>query len=171
MRNYRDLLDRMQDFCTFLAKLADLSAKLMLSPMAEGKWSMQEVIAHIMVYDEIFLQSVVLALEDGRLPVVPDPADNQTLNDKAAALGRKLTKGRLLSRATLARTQLVDHLRRLPAERFLTRQEGLPDGDLGMLLQEDCVDHDRLHVEQMREYLKSHGRLGMELPGGEMRPP
>jgi len=65
----------MQDFCGFLAGLGDVQAEVLLSPMAEGKWSVQEAIAHIMAYDENFLQSVVLPIEDGRQPHIADEAD------------------------------------------------------------------------------------------------
>ena len=103
MRNPRDLVSHTQDFCGFLAGLVEIPPQVLVAPMAEEKWSVQEVVAHIMAYDEAFLRSVVLAIEDGRQPLVPDPADNQSFNDRAAALGRNLTKGQLLERATLAR--------------------------------------------------------------------
>jgi hypothetical protein len=147
----------MQDFCGFLAGLGDVHAEVLLSPMAEGKWSVQEAIAHIMAYDESFLQSAVIPIEDGRQPHFADEADNQSFNDRAAALGRKLTKAQLLERATHARRQLVDHLQRLLAEAFLTKPEGRADDDLADLLDRDFVSHDRIHIEQMQRYLKNHG--------------
>jgi uncharacterized damage-inducible protein DinB len=145
----------MQDFCGFLAGLGDIQAEALLAPMAEGKWSVQEAIAHIMAYDESFLQSAVLPIEDGRQPHFADEADNQSFNERAAALGRKLTKAQLLERATHARRQLVDHLQRLPAEAFRTK--GQTDRDLAELLDKDFVSHDRSHIEQMQRYLKSRG--------------
>lgn len=66
MDNPVDLISRMQDFCGFLVELSDVRADVLLAPMAEGKWSVQEVVAHIMTYDEVFLQSVVIPIEDGR---------------------------------------------------------------------------------------------------------
>ena len=77
MRNYQDIVSRMEEFCGLLAALEETPPEVLLSPMAEGKWSVQEVVAHIMAYDEAFLESVVLAIEDGRQPLVPDPADNR----------------------------------------------------------------------------------------------
>ncbi len=151
--NQEDLLACMQDFCGFLAGLTDLPSELLQAPMAKGKWSIQEVVAHIMVYDETFLQTVVLALADRRKPLFPDPADNQSFNDSAAAVGRKLTKERLIERAILARTELVDHLRRLPSEVLQTKLEGSAVADLAELLMDDFVYHDRIHIKQMKEYL------------------
>jgi hypothetical protein len=164
VRNPHDLVSRMQDFCGFLAVLGGIPPQVLTAPMAEGKWSVQEVVAHIMAYDEAFLQSVVLAIEDGRQPLVPDPADNQSFNDRAAALGRNLTEGQLLERATLARRQLVNHLRRLPAEAFRTKRQGLPESDLAELLDKDFVSHDRIHVKRIQEYLKDGGYLSVSLP-------
>jgi hypothetical protein len=149
-----DLISRMQDFCGFLALLSDVRADVLLAPMAEGKWSVQEVVAHIMTYDEAFLQSVVIPIEDGRQPNVPDTADNQSFNEKAAELGRKLTKAQLLQRANLSRRQLLDHLRRLPPKAFQTKQAGRVDVGLSELLDNDFVSHDRIHMEQMRRFLE-----------------
>ena len=91
MRNLHDLVSRMQDFCGFFAGLGEIPPQILVAPMAEGKWSVHEVVAHIMAYDEAFLQSAVLAIEDGRQPVVPDPADNQSFNDSRikAVLSKK----------------------------------------------------------------------------------
>lgn len=157
MRNPQDLVLRMQDFCSFLAGLGDVPAEVLLSPMAEGKWSMQEAIAHIMAYDESFLESAVLPIEQGREPRVADEADNQSFNDRAAALGRRLTKAQVLERATYARTQLVVHLQGLPTEAFRAKQEGRSGIDLVELLEKDFVSHDRSHIEQMQRYLKRRG--------------
>jgi len=165
--NSHSLVSRMQDFCSFLAGLREIPPHVLVAPMAKGKWSVQETVAHIMAYDETFLQFAVLAIEDGRQPLVPDPADNQSFNDRAAALGRNLTKEQLLERATLARRQLVDHLRRLRAEAFRTKQQGPPESNLAELLDKDFVSHERVHVKQMQQYLKSRGYLGVALPGGD----
>jgi uncharacterized damage-inducible protein DinB len=155
MPDAQDLVSRMQDYCGFLEGLGDVQAEVLLAPMAEGKWSVQEAIAHIMAYDESFLQSAVFLIEEGRQPHIADEADNQSFNDRAAALGRKLTKAQLLERATHARRQLVEHLQRLPVEAFRTK--GRIDGNLAELLDKDFVSHDRSHIEQMQRYLKSRG--------------
>ncbi len=156
MHSPHDLLSRMLGFCDFLAELGDVGAEVLLSPMAEGKWSVQETIAHIMIYDESFLRTVVLPIHAGKRPHLADPQANQAFNEKAAARGRKLTKARLLGRAARARRKLVDHLRRLPAEAFRTKLQGAP-GDLADLLDEDFVTHDRNHVERMRAFLQGRG--------------
>jgi uncharacterized damage-inducible protein DinB len=160
MRNPQELVSRMQDFCGFLAGLGGVRAEVLLAPMAEDKWSVQETIAHIMAYDESFLQSAVLPIEEGRQPHIPDEAGNQSFNERAAALGRKLTKAEVLERATQARRQLVDHLQRLPAEAFRTKPEGRADADMAELLYRDFVSHDKGHVERMQRYLKSCGYHG-----------
>ncbi len=65
-------------------------------------------------------------------------------------MGRKITKRQLLERATLSRRQLLDHLQRLPAKAFQTKQVGRSqiDVDLCKLLDNDFMSHDRIHIEQ-----------------------
>jgi hypothetical protein len=71
MRNLEDLVSRMQGFCGFLARLDHVPAEVLQSPMADGKWSVQEVVAHIMACDEVFLQDVAIPIENGRRPPAP----------------------------------------------------------------------------------------------------
>jgi hypothetical protein len=67
-RNPQDLILRMQDFCGFLARLDHVPAEAPQCPMADGKWSVQEVIAHIMVCDEVCFQDAAIPIENGRRP-------------------------------------------------------------------------------------------------------
>ena len=76
----------MQDYCRFIAGIGGIPAEVLLAPMADKKWSVQEAIAHIMAYDESFFQSVVLPIQNGRPPHFLNEADNQSSNDRAAAL-------------------------------------------------------------------------------------
>jgi hypothetical protein len=80
-------------------------------------------------------------------------------------MGRNLTKGQLLERATLARRQLVDHLRRLPSAAFRTKLQGPLESDLAELHDKDFVSHDRIHVKRIQVYLKNRGYLSVSLPG------
>jgi hypothetical protein len=157
MRNPQELVSCMQNFIGFVTGLGDVQARVLLAPMADGKWSVQEVIAHILAYDETFLQSVVLPIENGNQPHIPDEADNQSFNERAAALGRNLTKAQLLERAINARRQLVDHLKRLPSAAFSVKHQRQTENNLAELLDKDFVSHDRIHIEQVQRYLKSRG--------------
>ena len=149
----KELLSRMEDYLNFLAGLRPLPWEVLLSPMAKGKWSIREVVAHITAWDLNFLETAVRAIEGGGRPVLTEEVDYQAFNERAAAIGRTQTKEQLLSEAAGAREKLLDHLRRLPAEAFQVRGSGEAGTDLAEFLERNFVSHDRHHMEQVRRYL------------------
>jgi hypothetical protein len=155
MLDPQDLISRMKEYTRFLTDLGGVTAEVLQAPMAADKWSAQEAVAHIMSWDANFLETVVLALEAGKQLLLADEVDFQAFNERAAALGRQLTKQQLLAKATAARVQLVEHLQRLRPEAFQTKRQGRGDGDLVEFLERNFVSHDRHHIDQVREYLAS----------------
>jgi hypothetical protein len=155
MLDAQDLISRLKEYTRFLTDLEEVTAEVLQAPMATDKWSAQEAVAHIMAWDANFLRTVVLALEAGEQPVMADEVDFQAFNDRAAAIGRQLTKEHLLAEATAARVQLVEHLQRLSPEAFQTKRQGRVDGDLAEFLERNFVSHDKHHIDQVREYLAS----------------
>ncbi len=151
-----DLISHLKGYTGFLAELGRVPEEVLLSPMAVGKWSAQEAVAHIMAWDANLLQTAIVPLEAGKNPYVADEADFQAFNERAATLGRQLSKHQLLDRAAHARRQLLEHLKRLPSEAFQTRQQGgRIDSDLAEFLERNFVSHDKHHIEQIRAYLAS----------------
>jgi hypothetical protein len=156
MTDPEDLISQLTEYTAFLAELDSVSQADLLSPMGAGKWSAQESIAHLMAWDANFLQTVILPLEAGGHPYIADEEDYQAFNERAAALGRQLTKQELIDSATGARRQLIEHLKRLPAEAFRTKQQGgRIDKDLTESLQRNFVSHDRSHIKQIKEHLEA----------------
>ncbi len=154
MHSHDNLMLQMKEFADFLAQLDQIPQNTLLSPMAVGKWSAQEAIAHIMAWDENFLQTAVLPLEAGKQARIADDEDAQAFNERAATVGRQLTKQQLLARAARARMQLIEHLERLPARAFQTKQQsGRIDSDLSEFLERNFVNHDRHHMEQIRAHI------------------
>ena len=149
----QELFARMDDYVSFLADLGDVAAEVLSAAMAEGKWSVLETVAHITAWDVSFLGTAVRVFEEGGRPALADDVDYQAFNERAAAVGRTQRKEQLLSEAVQARVQLLDHLRRLPAEAFLVTHQGETTTDLVEFLERNFVSHDRHHVERIRTYL------------------
>jgi hypothetical protein len=158
MRDSQELMSQMKDYTIFLSDIGQMSADVLLTPMTVGKWSVHEVVAHIMAWDVNFLQTAVLPLEAGAKPRIADEEDYQALNERAAAVGRQMPKDQLLGKAVEARMQLIEHLGMLSAEAFQTKQKGRIDTDLSEFLERNFVSHDKSHVSQMRAYLASRRR-------------
>ncbi len=155
MRDPQELISHMRDYTIFLSEIGQMSTDALLAPMGTGKWSVHDVVAHIMAWDVNFLQTAVLPLEAGARPRIADEEDYQAFNERAAALGRQMPKDQLLRKAVDARMRLIEHLGKLSAEVFQTKQQGRIDSDLAEFLERNFVSHDKSHVGQMRAYLAS----------------
>jgi hypothetical protein len=158
MRDPQGLMSHMRDYTNFLSEIGQIPAEVLSAPMAVGKWSVQEMVAHIMAWDMNFLQTAVLPLEAGEKPRIADEEDFQAFNERAAAVGRQMPKDQLLGKAVDARIQLIEHLGKLSAETFQTKQQGRIDTDLAEFLERNFVSHDKSHLSQMRAYLASRRR-------------
>jgi hypothetical protein len=97
MLDPQDLISRMKEYTCFLKDLGGVTAEVLQAPMAPDKWSAQEAVAHIRAWDANFLDTVVLVLEAGKQPLLADEVNFQAFNERAAALGRQLTKEQLLA--------------------------------------------------------------------------
>ena len=157
MLDPQELISHLGDYCAFLGELGHVPAEALSAPMGAGKWSAQEAIAHIMAWDANFLRTVVLPLEAGDRPSIAEEVDYQAFNERAAASGRQLTKEALLAEATHARTQLVEALRRMPAEAFRTEPQERKGTALAEFLERSFVSHDRHHIGQVRAFLATQG--------------
>ena len=154
----QSLISRMKDYICFLSSLRDVPAEALRAPIADDKWTVLDVVAHIMAWDKNFLKTVILVLEAGEQPVIAEDLNFQAFNEQAADVGRPLTKEQLLRQAADARSQLVEHLQRLPPEAFQTKRQGGVDGDLAEFLEHNFVYHDKHHTDQVRDYFSSIGR-------------
>ena len=153
MADTEHLISEMKDYTRFLTELDGVAAQCALAPIAEGKWPINDLVAHIMAWDVNFLETTVCAMETGNHPPLAEKSDFQALNERAAALGRQLSKEQLLHKATDARLQLVRHLEQLPVEAFHAKQAA--GTDLAEFLQRNFVFHDKHHIAQIRAYLAS----------------
>jgi uncharacterized damage-inducible protein DinB len=146
----------MNDFCEFLVDLEHIPDELFLMPIAVGKWSILEIVAHIMAWDLHFLGDTVRALEEGKTPSLADDLNYLQFNERAAADGRRLTKEQLLRQAIHARKDLTEHLERLPGEAFQIKPNNGATADVAEFLSRNFVEHDRHHQAQIQNFLKMH---------------
>jgi len=150
-----DLIARLQDYVQFLQDLQNESTELLSHPIAEGKWSIHDIVSHIMMWDRDFLQKTVQPLEAGESPPITEDADVQAFNAHAVAYGRNLDREELLAQAVSARAALTAGLARLSPETFDAKPRGGEGSSLAIFLRQMFVEHDRHHVDQMRAYLES----------------
>ncbi|WP_058303592.1 DinB family protein [Gorillibacterium timonense] len=124
-------------------------------PLEPGKWSAAEAVAHLLKWDEYFLERAVRpAVEQGLITL--ENTDFNDFNQKAAAYGTTTEPRKLLEEAIAAREGILTLLDRLPDELFLPEQGYLDEAGHRFDIEEYIVDfasHDHHHMSQIEASL------------------
>jgi len=150
-----ELLARYEEWNDFLIRIRDEDWNV---PLGEGKWSIHDVVSHILFWDRYFRETAVERIAKGLDPTWNE-LDFDRFNREAAEKGRRLSKEELIEQTRKCRKAILDTIRSMDE----VRRSGTytdADGeafDLEAYLKE-FVDHDRHHMRQIEEVLLTSGR-------------
>ena len=153
---HKKLIADLGTYIEFLDNHRRTDTEVWFSPITPGKWSIHDIIAHIMMWDRHFLSETMRGIEAGQMLPIEEEDDYQAFNDRAVAVGHKMSKDQLIDEAIHVRTELVARLGRLERGAFSAAPVSGKGMTLGSFLQQMFVDHDRHHVEQITKYLSQH---------------
>ncbi len=154
---HKKLIAELETYIAFLESYRHTDPEVWFSPIAPGKWSAHDIVAHIMMWDKHFLSERIRGIEAGQMVALQEQDDYQAFNDGAVAAGHKMSKDQLIDEAIHFRTEMVIRLRRLDRGAFSQAPASGNGMTLGAFLQQMFVDHDKHHVEQIAEYLSQRG--------------
>ncbi|WP_342527804.1 DinB family protein [Chryseomicrobium sp. FSL W7-1435] len=126
------------------------------SPIAEGKWTVAEVIGHLAPWDKFFLnERLHPILAGGELQ--PYPGSDE-LNAQSATLAREQSRNDTVHEFLVTRNKLVEELSAVPEAKW---QQPFTIGSNTTNLENyftGLVEHDEHHFEQIRQALDLKGR-------------
>jgi len=146
-RELRRLID-------LISRLTHYSEDVLCKPIEEGKWSIRDIISHIMGWDKDFTEKLDHFISSGEVMLDEHP-DVQAFNEASVAYGRSMKPHDLLQEATLQREQLILILSKVPEAAFTKPIPGSPY-TLEAFLQDMFIHHDKHHEGQIISYLQSH---------------
>lgn len=145
IQHYRKMND-------WLQSLSSVGSNCWLEPMQEGKWSMAEVIAHLLYWDRyVREQRIPFFLEGAKLPPAPEV---ESFNAEAARYARSgVGQLELLHEIVGERQAMLQLIASLTDEQW-TRpfQVGQREYTLKTYLS-GFAQHDNHHQEQINDYL------------------
>lgn len=162
MQKETDIIHKFSNFAAWLNTLEALDERLWTKPIAEGKWAVSEIIAHIMNWDNYLIAEVIPSVLSGKGIAFPefDP-----FNKKASDYAKSgISKTELLKEAKETREQLVKELSELPNEilnKHITSNGATHCPHTGTpysLIYTICefIDHDYHHQNQIIKFLKEN---------------
>jgi len=145
-------------FDGMMMPLANLPPGIVTQPLAEGKWSLKELAAHFILWDQITVRALETCFR-GESLVWQAYAESDSLNAQAADDAQSAPHTRVAAEWQITHTTVMEALRRVPDENLL---EG---GKIPRWLIENVLDHYRHHAAQFtawKERFKREGGLGLE---------
>ena len=142
------------EWIPFAESLKSLDDRAWSTPIAPGKWSVRDIVSHIVRWDEYFLEEALRPIVNG-VPLTVRQLDFDAFNKEAAEWGRTVDQRQLLQEAVQVRTQVLKTLQRIPESDYAREY---PAEDHAFVIQnyiEDFIWHDQHHMAQIKEFLQS----------------
>ncbi|WP_082360666.1 GNAT family N-acetyltransferase [Bacillus sp. FJAT-28004] len=147
------LLCNFGEWITFITDLAHYNERFWNQSVALGKWSVREVAAHILRWDEYFYEEAILKVQAG-LPLTVKHLHYDEFNEKAKTYGKSTSIVELVREAISIRERIIDTIAHLTDEQYGAAYVDA-DGhafEAGQYLK-DFIWHDRHHLEQIKRML------------------
>ncbi|WP_164670198.1 DinB family protein [Virgibacillus doumboii] len=163
MYTTEDLINDFESFNLYIGSLKTIEETLFFEPIAEGKWSIAEIISHISFWDRYIREET---LPQMKLNAVIKSIDFETLNKQAAQYALSGVSQQLLFQQKLEeRTRLISELRKRDEEEFFAkftlngeevdRYSGYPHSIFNYIA--GFIWHDNHHKQQINGFLKEKG--------------
>ncbi|PEI85216.1 DinB family protein [Bacillus pseudomycoides] len=162
MSEVKNIISNFSHYSSWLSTLEEIDDTLWSKPIAEGKWSVSEIIAHIMNWDNHLLKEVLPSVQNEKGMEFPN---FDTHNKKASDYAKSgISQSKLLEEAKNTRELLIKELNEFPIEKLnksLTANgvthcphTGAPYSLIYIV--KEFTDHDNHHKGQIIQFLREN---------------
>ncbi|QGQ95458.1 DinB family protein [Paenibacillus psychroresistens] len=144
------LLEEFNQWVLFVQSLNNQSDEIWDLCLDEGKWSIREVVSHIMKWDKYFLEEAINKIST-KSTVAVKHIDFDEFNNKAKIYGKTTSIIEISEKAIFYRVQICNQIRSLTDEQYMgTYVDG--DGNPFLVTQylKDFIEHDQHHINQIK---------------------
>lgn len=153
--NHDELMKEFSTWIEDVKRLELLGEDFWNQPIAEGKWMVREVIAHIAKWDEAFHDIAIRPMVEGETLRLQADYDFNTFNAESAEYGRRTSITQIAQDAISYREAILNLLGQLD-ETGLNREykdeQGRPFTVEAYL--KDFIWHDRHHMAQIQQLMQ-----------------
>lgn len=156
------IINDFKEYSIWITTLKDMKEELWTAPISGGKWTVGEIISHIMNWDDYLLRETLSSVRDGLGMEFPDFDTYNKIASNYAKSG--ISKMKLLEEAQAKRDLLVQELNRLSIGKLkehLTANgvsycphTGIPYSLIYII--KEFVDHDNHHKRQIINFLNEN---------------
>lgn len=150
MVSKQEKLEAFAELVAFAEELEHLPEEQWSGSIAEGKWSPRDIISHMMLWDNYFLEHAVRPMA-AHQPLTLKNLDFDEFNRDAAVYGLTRSKADLIRQTVETRRELLNVLQGIPEAEFGVKHGGVMSVDEYLI---DFYEHDRHHMGQIRAYIE-----------------
>ncbi|MED3571286.1 DinB family protein [Cytobacillus praedii] len=145
------ILSHYEHSIQWVKELEQLSEEQWRTPIKEGKWTIAEIIGHLIPWDEFIVNDrLPYFFKDIELPKGPDA---QMLNDQAASESRIRTKEETIERFAATRQTLLTALHEMD-DHLWSKELIIGKSTLSLASYfQGMVEHDNHHFEQIKKVI------------------
>ncbi|WP_249897716.1 DinB family protein [Paenibacillus sp. PK3_47] len=142
-------------FIPYVQSIQHLEDALWEAPVKPGKWSLKEMLCHIMRWDQYFYEEAFAKVKAGQ-PLTAKHLNFNEFNAKAIEYAQTVTLQEIIRQLIEYRSKMIDDMTGITDAEFLTTY---PDGDgkpfsyRGHL--RGFIPHDKHHKKQIQQYIQS----------------
>lgn len=138
-----------KSFTDWLPSLRNVPEDVWIAPIAEGKWAIQGLISHMVLWDKYFLENAIHPVVNHEPITLPETFDFDDFNRDAVEYGKKHSKEELISEGIHYRNEIVRHIANLSDEEYFKQY---PNFQVAQYVIE-FVEHDDHHKAQVDSFL------------------
>jgi hypothetical protein len=148
-----ELIDSFKEWVTFSKSLRGLPKQSWDSSMETGKWTIKDIVCHIMLWDKYFYEEAIHKIAFGQT-VTLQHLNYDEFNGRAIIFAKTITTDELIVKAISYREKIIADIEALSEDAV---NQNYIDGD-GKVFHvpqylKDFIWHDRHHIEPIKAYL------------------
>lgn len=150
-----EMIEGFRAFIDFVDGIKELDEKDWNQPISEGKWSIKDIMSHIMLWDKYFYEEGIVKIELEQ-PLTVRHLDFDEFNANAMEYAKTQTKDELIAQFIEYRTNIVNSIAGLSEDAYL---KSYKDGDKKKFsvhsYLRSFISHDKHHKKQIEKYMES----------------
>ncbi|OHR66518.1 hypothetical protein HMPREF3291_01400 [Bacillus sp. HMSC76G11] len=151
--NINEKIKKYQGFISYVKSLRNLNEEMWTSPIAENKWSVRDIIGHIMIWDKYILEEAIIKINSNQ-PVMVQDVNIDEFNKKAVEYVKTKDQDEIINQTIHYRKELIETLMLLSEEQFFNNYIDSSGNNFSVnSFLEDFIPHDDHHKRQIEEFL------------------
>ncbi|WP_339223502.1 DinB family protein [Paenibacillus sp. FSL H8-0332] len=148
----KQLILEFESFIPYIQSLDSMEDADWEAPLEAGKWSLKDVLCHIMLWDKYFYVEALVKIKEG-LPLTAAHMDFNAFNANAVLYARTVTRQEAIRLFVLYRTKIIEVAASL-SDTALEQNHRDGDGKKFSICKylRDFISHDKHHKKQIEKY-------------------